>query len=166
MDENGRSVQYFQRARFEWHGENPPEYRVQLGLLGDEQIALGKVTVPAEAMKVGPSPILPVPRWRSSTAILARSRSASATASPSRTVGASTSDSVTTWSGTRPTTCAFASSRHGIRNRSAPTGWMRTVFFTHSGTSERTISSTGSPRLRTSSGWKLSRSGRSRMSAW
>jgi Tol biopolymer transport system component len=59
-DENGHAVQYFQRARFEWHGENPPAYRVQLGLLGDEQIALGKVTVPTEAMAVGPSPILPV----------------------------------------------------------------------------------------------------------
>ena len=27
------TVQYFQRARFEWHGENQPKYRVQLGLL-------------------------------------------------------------------------------------------------------------------------------------
>jgi hypothetical protein len=43
LQENGFTVQYFQRARFEWHGENRPAYRVQLGLLGDEQIALGKV---------------------------------------------------------------------------------------------------------------------------
>jgi hypothetical protein len=43
MQESGLTVQYFQRARFEWHGENRPPYRVQLGLLGDEQIALGKV---------------------------------------------------------------------------------------------------------------------------
>ncbi|TAK30017.1 MAG: peptidoglycan hydrolase [Chloroflexota bacterium] len=34
--ENGRVVQYFQRARMEWHPESPPEWRVQLGLLGDE----------------------------------------------------------------------------------------------------------------------------------
>jgi hypothetical protein len=41
--ENGRTVQYFQRARFEWHPENPTAYRVLLGLLGDEQIARGRV---------------------------------------------------------------------------------------------------------------------------
>ncbi len=33
---NGMPVQYFQRARFEWHPGNPPAYQVQLGLLGDE----------------------------------------------------------------------------------------------------------------------------------
>ncbi|NLE44353.1 MAG: hypothetical protein GX620_06495 [Chloroflexi bacterium] len=33
---SGRWVQYFQRARMEWHPENPPPYRVQLGLLADE----------------------------------------------------------------------------------------------------------------------------------
>jgi hypothetical protein len=63
MDENGRAVQYFQRARFEWHGENPPAYRVQLGLLGDESLALGKVPVPSEAAPkqavTGPPPIDP-----------------------------------------------------------------------------------------------------------
>lgn len=32
----GRTVQYFQRARFEWHPENPDPYKVQLGLLGSE----------------------------------------------------------------------------------------------------------------------------------
>lgn len=32
-------VQYFQRARFEYHEGNPVAYRVQLGLLGDELIA-------------------------------------------------------------------------------------------------------------------------------
>ncbi|GEM_PF-6190581 len=36
--ENGLTVQYFQRARFEWHPENPDGYRVQLGLLGDEYL--------------------------------------------------------------------------------------------------------------------------------
>jgi len=34
--EGGRTVQYFQRARFEWHPENPDPYKVQLGLLGSE----------------------------------------------------------------------------------------------------------------------------------
>lgn len=34
--DNGRLVQYFQRARFEWHPENPEGFNVQLGLLGDE----------------------------------------------------------------------------------------------------------------------------------
>ena len=36
FDANGRLVQYFQRARFEWHPDNPEGFQVQLGLLGDE----------------------------------------------------------------------------------------------------------------------------------
>jgi len=39
FDQDGLWVQYFQRARFEFHPGNPPAYRVQLGLLGDELIA-------------------------------------------------------------------------------------------------------------------------------
>ncbi len=34
--ENGKTVQYFQRARLEWHPENASAYRVQLGLVGQE----------------------------------------------------------------------------------------------------------------------------------
>lgn len=33
---DGLRVQYFQRARMEWHPGNPPSYQVQLGLLADE----------------------------------------------------------------------------------------------------------------------------------
>lgn len=33
-------VQYFERARFEWHPNNPVPYKVLLGLLGNEQLAL------------------------------------------------------------------------------------------------------------------------------
>jgi hypothetical protein len=47
---NGRTVQYFQRARLELHPENQAPYRVQLGLLGEE---LGKQT-PAKAA-LGPN---------------------------------------------------------------------------------------------------------------
>lgn len=36
MTENGVTVQYFQRARFEWHPHNSEGQRVQLGLLGAE----------------------------------------------------------------------------------------------------------------------------------
>lgn len=32
--EGGRTVQYFEKARFEWHSENDYSYNVQLGLLG------------------------------------------------------------------------------------------------------------------------------------
>lgn len=40
INENGTTVQYFERARFEWHpGANPQNYDVLLGLLGDELIA-------------------------------------------------------------------------------------------------------------------------------
>jgi hypothetical protein len=47
---NGRTVQYFQRARLELHPENQAPYRVQLGLLSEE---LGKQT-PAQAA-LGPN---------------------------------------------------------------------------------------------------------------
>ena len=47
--ENGFTVQYFERARIEWHGEMPADQRIQLGLLGDEALAVGAVPVPPEA---------------------------------------------------------------------------------------------------------------------
>jgi hypothetical protein len=34
--DQGLSVQYFQKARMEWHPENPIPYKIQLGLLGEE----------------------------------------------------------------------------------------------------------------------------------
>jgi len=34
--DQGILVQYFQKARMEWHPQNPEPYKVQLGLLGDE----------------------------------------------------------------------------------------------------------------------------------
>ncbi|MBA3534225.1 MAG: hypothetical protein H0T73_20070 [Ardenticatenales bacterium] len=34
--ENGMTVQYFQRARFEWQPANAPDHQVQLGLLGEQ----------------------------------------------------------------------------------------------------------------------------------
>ena len=33
---NGRTVQYFERARFEWHPENSPPWDILLGRLGAE----------------------------------------------------------------------------------------------------------------------------------
>jgi hypothetical protein len=36
FQENGRLVQYFERNRFEYHPELPPDYRVSLGLLGTD----------------------------------------------------------------------------------------------------------------------------------
>ena len=36
VDKSGILVQYFQKARFEWHPENPDPYKVQLGLLGEQ----------------------------------------------------------------------------------------------------------------------------------
>lgn len=35
LEEDGRTVQYFEYARLELHPENPPGYRVELSLLGD-----------------------------------------------------------------------------------------------------------------------------------
>ncbi|MFL7807238.1 MAG: hypothetical protein ACK2VD_06970 [Anaerolineae bacterium] len=34
VEPNGRIVQYFQHVKMEWHPENPPHKRVQLGMLG------------------------------------------------------------------------------------------------------------------------------------
>lgn len=39
LDENGRTVQYFERAVFEFHPENPPDHRVLLRLLGTNAAA-------------------------------------------------------------------------------------------------------------------------------
>ncbi|MCY4436099.1 MAG: hypothetical protein OXE05_02040 [Chloroflexi bacterium] len=36
IQENGRSVQYFQRSRFEYHPQLPEQYQITLGLLGEE----------------------------------------------------------------------------------------------------------------------------------
>jgi hypothetical protein len=49
--EEGRTVQYFERARFEWHPENPLGAQVQLGLLGEQ--VYGRVDLPI------PDPLLP-----------------------------------------------------------------------------------------------------------
>jgi len=49
--ENGRRVQYFQRARMEWHPENPPPYKVQLGLLGE---LLGRRQPPIPPSEIPP----------------------------------------------------------------------------------------------------------------
>jgi len=38
LNENGFQVQYFQRARFEWHPELPAPYSISLTLLGDQYI--------------------------------------------------------------------------------------------------------------------------------
>ncbi|MBI2861607.1 MAG: VanW family protein [Chloroflexi bacterium] len=53
--EGGYTVQYFQRARMEWHPENPSPYQVLLGLLGDAYIAAGRVA-PARMVPVEPKP--------------------------------------------------------------------------------------------------------------
>jgi hypothetical protein len=38
MSEQGYIVQYFQRARLEWHPKNPPSLRIQLGDLGEDYV--------------------------------------------------------------------------------------------------------------------------------
>ena len=49
--EGGMTVQYFERARFEWHPGNPWPYQVQLGLLGTQ-------------IHGGVDPPMPNPGWR------------------------------------------------------------------------------------------------------
>lgn len=53
--ENGRIVQYFQRARMEWHPERQRDDRVALGALGIRYIQ--RFGVPAQVQAVAPPPI-------------------------------------------------------------------------------------------------------------
>ncbi len=46
VDENGQLVQYFQRARLEWHPEAPEGQKVQLGDLGEE-LGYARPPIPA-----------------------------------------------------------------------------------------------------------------------
>ncbi len=68
VNEKGFIVQYFERARIEYHGEFPADHRVALGLVGDEALLLGVVPVPPDAgPKVpigGPLPISPAAAGR------------------------------------------------------------------------------------------------------
>ncbi len=57
MVENGIVVQYFQRAKMEWHPENPIPYQVTLGDLGDEYIR--RINLPASYL--APVPPLSAP---------------------------------------------------------------------------------------------------------
>jgi hypothetical protein len=41
FSENGYTVQYFERARFEYHPQSPVQYQIQLGLLGDAAAQAG-----------------------------------------------------------------------------------------------------------------------------
>lgn len=47
-DGTARTVQYFERARFEHHPRNPPEFQVLLGLLGREQYVARYQTPPLQ----------------------------------------------------------------------------------------------------------------------
>ncbi len=72
--ENGRIVQYFQRARMEWHPEKPARYKVQLGLLGNDyahQVGLEQSRLEPTAPNA-----LPTPDRRSATPSLAPPKTA------------------------------------------------------------------------------------------
>lgn len=57
--DTGLLVQYFQKARLEWHPGNPDPYKIQLGLLGDE---LGRRMPPIPVSQI-PSPSDPNCRY-------------------------------------------------------------------------------------------------------
>jgi hypothetical protein len=50
--ERDRIVQYFERARFEFHPENPEPYRVQVGMLGDQY---GITDIPMKSQAIPPN---------------------------------------------------------------------------------------------------------------
>ena len=60
---NGESlvVQVFERARMEYHHNNPPAYRIQLGLLGSELQATATATTNATTTTTTTVPLLPQP---------------------------------------------------------------------------------------------------------
>lgn len=60
FEENGHIVQYFERARFEWHPQNAPPYDILLGHLGHQQLASRPVP-PSAVIPEGPAgPIAPL----------------------------------------------------------------------------------------------------------
>jgi hypothetical protein len=59
----GLLVQYFQKARLEWHPGNTPQYQIQLGLLGEE---LGRRTAPLPVSEI-PAPSNPNCRYFTET---------------------------------------------------------------------------------------------------
>jgi len=58
IDSEGLNVQYFQRARFEWHsGSNPARYDTELGLVGSESWAYNRdVALHSDAFQPHPPP--------------------------------------------------------------------------------------------------------------
>jgi len=71
LTEQGTLVQYFQRAKMEWHPENPVPSQITLGNLGDEYIA--RTNLPSSYVApVAPLPAPQVPRpeaWPASTPV-------------------------------------------------------------------------------------------------
>jgi hypothetical protein len=52
--QDGRTIQYFERQRFEWHPENPPPYDVLLGRLGDEVLRQNGIDWHTQPVSPGP----------------------------------------------------------------------------------------------------------------
>jgi len=55
MTEHGRTVQYFERQRFELHGENAAPYDVLLGLLGEEVLQQHGIDWRTQPLSPGPA---------------------------------------------------------------------------------------------------------------
>ena len=87
LTEKGISVQYFQRARMEWHPENAPQYRVQLGLLGAEVFSQRGVVRPTPSL---PVLVTPQPTKPAATVVPTPGKAAGATTpvQPSPSAGA------------------------------------------------------------------------------
>ena len=62
VEENGRPVQWFERARLEWWPERPAEHRVQLGLIGELHLDASRDEVPDEAQRPA-EPLPPLREW-------------------------------------------------------------------------------------------------------
>ena len=115
FEAGGLRVQYFERARFEWHPEKPDPYKVELGLL-TAYLTRGRTfpkatpttptPAPSPSPTPGPSPsstanpATPTPTPRATTAT---GLSAMATGTPTSTATATTTTTATTTATASPT---------------------------------------------------------------
>ncbi|HEU5317277.1 MAG TPA: polysaccharide deacetylase family protein [Chloroflexota bacterium] len=62
VEEYGRPVQWFERARLEWWPERRADQRVQLGLIGEAHLEAARDEVPEEALAAA-APLPPLREW-------------------------------------------------------------------------------------------------------
>ncbi|HET8632129.1 MAG TPA: hypothetical protein VFL91_32280 [Thermomicrobiales bacterium] len=114
----GTLVQYFERARFEYHPENPPAYRVELGLLTgyltrDRTFPRAAPIAPSPSPSPGASPS-PTPRPSATPGLPPLAAAASPTTSPTASPTATPSATPTAPSPPQPPPYYFPQTGHNL----------------------------------------------------